>query len=77
MESVQITLNEQLGNHLNKDIMNASISLSSFPFSGCFHPTNDLPIYSSNIRLGRDKHSSLFVWQNILMTPTKTIMAYI
>jgi len=25
-----ITLNKQLGNHLNKDIMNASISLSSF-----------------------------------------------
>jgi hypothetical protein len=32
----QITLNKQLGNHLNKDILNASISLSSFPFSGCF-----------------------------------------
>ena len=33
----QITLNKQLSNHLNKDIINASISLSSFPFSGCFH----------------------------------------
>ncbi len=32
-----ITLNKQLGNHLNKDIINASLSLSSFPFSGCFH----------------------------------------
>jgi hypothetical protein len=31
-----ITLNIQLGNHLNKDNINASISLSSFPFSGCF-----------------------------------------
>jgi hypothetical protein len=28
----QITLNKQLGNHLNKDIKNASISLSSFSF---------------------------------------------
>jgi hypothetical protein len=26
-----ITLNKQLGNHLNMDIINASISLSSFP----------------------------------------------
>ncbi len=33
----QITLNKQFGNHLIKDIINASISLSSFPFSGCFH----------------------------------------
>jgi hypothetical protein len=33
----QITLNKQLSNHLNVDIINASISLSSFPFSGCFH----------------------------------------
>jgi hypothetical protein len=32
----QITLNKQLGNHLSMDIINASISLSSFPFSGCF-----------------------------------------
>jgi hypothetical protein len=32
----QMTLNKQLGNNLNKDIINASISLSSFPFSGCF-----------------------------------------
>ena len=28
----QITLNKQLSNHLNMDIINASISLSSFPF---------------------------------------------
>jgi hypothetical protein len=27
-----ITLNKKLGNNLNKDIINASISLSSFPF---------------------------------------------
>ncbi len=32
----QFTLNKQLGNHSNMDIINASISLSSFPFSGCF-----------------------------------------
>ncbi len=31
-----ITLNIQLGYHLNKDNICASISLSSFPFSGCF-----------------------------------------
>ena len=31
-----ITLNKQLGNHFNMDIINASIYLSSFPFSGCF-----------------------------------------
>ena len=31
-----ITLNKQLFNHLNMEIINASISLSSFPFSGCF-----------------------------------------
>ncbi len=28
----QITLKKQIGNHLNKDIINASISLSSFLF---------------------------------------------
>jgi hypothetical protein len=33
---IQITLNKQLSNHLNKDIINASISLSSFSFHGCF-----------------------------------------
>jgi hypothetical protein len=32
-----ITLNKQLDNHLNMEIINASISLPSFPFSGCFH----------------------------------------
>ncbi len=32
-----ITLNKQVGNHLNFDIINASICLSSFSFSGCFH----------------------------------------
>jgi len=32
-----ITLNKQLGNHLEKDIINASISLSSFSFSALFH----------------------------------------
>jgi hypothetical protein len=31
-----ITLNKELGNHLNRDIINGTISLSSFPFSGCF-----------------------------------------
>jgi hypothetical protein len=31
-----ITLNKQLGNHLNKEIINASISLSSFLFNGFF-----------------------------------------
>jgi hypothetical protein len=35
----QITLKKQIGNHLNQDIINASISLSSFPFSGCFKYT--------------------------------------
>jgi len=33
--SSPITLNKQLGNHLNKYIINASISLSSFSFHGC------------------------------------------
>jgi hypothetical protein len=32
----QITLNRQLGNHLNMDIINASIYPSSFHLSGCF-----------------------------------------
>jgi len=35
-----ITLNIQIGNHLNMDILNASISLSSFSFNGCFHQPN-------------------------------------
>jgi hypothetical protein len=33
----QITSNKQIDNHLNEDIINASISLSSFSFHGCFH----------------------------------------
>ena len=36
----QITLNKQLSNHLNTDIINASISLSSFPISECFQVLN-------------------------------------
>jgi hypothetical protein len=35
-----ITLNKQLGNHLNNDIINASISLSSFSFHGCVQLPN-------------------------------------
>ncbi len=31
-----VTLNKQLGNHLNVYVIKASITLSSFPFSGCF-----------------------------------------
>ncbi len=41
----QTTLNKQLGNHLNKDIINASISLSSFPFSGYFPYIMDLLVF--------------------------------
>ncbi len=32
----QITLNKHLGKHLNMDIINASISLSSFLYRGSF-----------------------------------------
>jgi hypothetical protein len=38
MESSPIALNKQIGNHLNMDIINASNSLSSFSFHGCFQP---------------------------------------
>jgi hypothetical protein len=37
----QIKLNKQLGNHLNKDIINAPFCLSSFPFSGCSQVTTN------------------------------------
>ena len=40
----QITLNKQIGNHLNLDIINVSISLSSFPFGGCFQSISDQSI---------------------------------
>jgi hypothetical protein len=36
-----IKFNKQVGNHLNKDIINAPFSLSSFPFSGCSQVTTN------------------------------------
>jgi hypothetical protein len=40
----QITLNKQIGNHLNLDIINVPIYLSSFPFGGCFQSISDQSI---------------------------------
>jgi hypothetical protein len=42
-----ITLNKQLGNHLNMDIINASIS---FSFSGCFQSYLDYFYQKENLK---------------------------
>jgi hypothetical protein len=37
-----IRFNKQLSNHIIRDIINASIFLSSFPFGGCFQSITDI-----------------------------------
>jgi hypothetical protein len=48
-----ITLNKKLGNHFNVDVINASISLSSFLFSECFQVAGFVKVVNNIFNLKR------------------------
>ncbi len=62
----QITIKKQIGNHLNKDVINVSISLSSFCVPGCFQDPR-YQFFCSSVMLRQNK--SLLAPGQILFKP--------